>query len=374
MAGDITLMFVGDLILPAPGAAAYFDPVRAELARADVAVAHIEWPHTRRGQVCVVDIPAPGAPPENLDAVAGCGFSVATLAGNHMFDQGPFGVQDTIEGLRARGIEPVGAGMDLAQARQPVIVERGGLRVGFLSYNAVGPRESWATAVKAGVAYVRVLAHYELDIASPGSPPAEHTSLEAESAAAMAGDIEELAARADIVVVSFHKGMGFVHAQLAQYERPLARLAVDAGADIVIGHHAHILRGVEVYRDKPVFHGISHFVTAYTADSDPRSEQSARPRPARAPSLDFFVAQTEVPHFPFPADARHTMIARVIVSDAGVRQAGYLPCYINGAARPEPAGSGERGRLALEYMERVNRDSGLHASFGRDGDYVTFLG
>jgi poly-gamma-glutamate synthesis protein (capsule biosynthesis protein) len=373
MSSTVDLMCVGDLILSAENASSYFDHVRSRLAAADVAVAQVEWPHTDRGQVCTVDIPAPAAPPANLDAVAECGFEVATLASNHMFDQGPWGVIDTIEHLHARDVQTVGAGATVADARAPVIVERNGLRLGFLSYNAVGPRESWATEVKAGVAPVRVFAHYELDIASPGSPPTEYTSLESDSVAAMQADIAQLAADTDYVVVSLHKGMGFVHAQLAEYERPLARLAVDAGADVVIGHHAHILRGVEVYKGRPIFHGINHFVTAYTDETDPLSRRARRPRPRRAPSLDFFTPDREVEHFPFPRDSRHTMIARVLVDQRGVQQAGFVPCYINERAQPVPVTEAAGSDATTDYIKRITADAGLEATFAPAGDWVTVL-
>ena len=359
----VELVFVGDLMLSAADPGSYFDPARVLLAGADAAIGHVEWPHTDRGQVYAVDIPAPAVPPAHLDALADCGFAVATLAGNHMFDQGPFGVQDSIDGLRQRGIVPVGAGMTVAEARRPAIIERGGLRLGFLSYNAVGPRESWATSVKAGVAPVRVHAHYELDIASPGSPPTEHTAADTESAELLQADIEAARAEVDVLSVCLHKGMGFVHAQLAQYERPLAHLAVDAGADIVIGHHAHILRGVEVYRGKPIFHGINHFVAAYTEQTDPLSPAAHRPRPRRAPSLDFFTVDREVPHFPFPSESRHTMIARVHADADGIVDAGYVPCYINTSAQPVTFGDGADGKATAAYVERITAEVGLPATF-----------
>ena len=269
--GRLELAYIGDLILQAPNAIGYFDYCRDALAGADVRVAQVEWPHTERGQVSAVYIPAPGSPPENLEALREVGVDVATLASNHAFDQGPFGVLDTLSGLRALGILTAGTGSSAPEARRPAVLERDGLRLGFLSYNAVGPIESWATAVKAGAAPVHVMSHYEFPLASPGSPPTEYTFVETESLAAMQADIESLRASVDVLSVSLHKGLGFVHAQLAQYERPLARAAIDAGADIVIGHHAHMLRGVEVYRGRPIFHGINHFVTAYDPGSNPRS-------------------------------------------------------------------------------------------------------
>jgi poly-gamma-glutamate synthesis protein (capsule biosynthesis protein) len=366
----VELMFVGDLMLSAPDPSRYFDHARDVLRGADVAVGHLEWPHTDRGQVCVGDIPAPANPPEYLDALAECGFAVVTMASNHMFDQGPFGVQDSVAGLRARGMLPVGAGATIAEARRPAVIERDGLTIGFLSYNAVGPRESWATTLKAGVAPVRVHNHYELDIASPGSQPREHTSVDPDSAEELRADIEALRGQVDIVCVCFHKGMGFVHAALAQYEKPLVRMAIDAGADVVVGHHAHILRGVETYRGRPVFHGINHFVPAYTERSDPLGPH--RPRPRHAPSIGFFTPDPGDVPFPFPRDSRHTIIARVVVDETGVREAGFVPCWLDADSRPRPL-AGEEARGTVEYMEQITRDAGLEAEIRwRDG-VATFL-
>ncbi len=369
----ITIAYVGDLMLAAEDSTEFLDQARPFLRQADIAVGHVEWPHTDRGQVCAVDLPAPAVPPDHLDALASAGISVATLAGNHMFDQGPFGVQDTVAGLRARGVKTCGAGADIASARRPAIVEAGGLRVGFLSYNAVGPRESWATPVKAGVAPVRVHSHYELDIASPGSRPSEHTSVDPDSAAELCADIARLRKQADIVSVSVHKGMGFVRAELAQYERPLTRMAVDAGADVVIGHHAHILRGVEVYRGCPIFHGINHFVPAYTDSTNPLGKHGNRPRPRRAPGLDFFEPDTSVANFPFPAESRHTMIALVAADASGVREAGFIPCYLDRRSHPVPFAGADHGRETTEYVMAITAEAGLETRITEGAEHPVFF-
>lgn len=357
---SVRLAFVGDLMLSAPDPAAYFADVAPVLRAADVAVGHLEWPHTRRGQVSVVDIPAPACPPEALDAVADAGIRVATMAGNHMFDQGVFGVVDSVAELRARGIEPVGAGATVEEARRPAVVEHDGVRIGFLSYNCVGPRESWATTVKAGVAPLRVINHYELDIASPGSAPREYTSVEPDSAEELRADVAALAQQVDVVCVSLHKGMGFVRAALAQYEREATRIAVDAGAHVVIGHHAHILRGVEVDRGAPVFHGVNHFVPAYTAETDPLDPRARRPKPRKTPSLEFFRPDPGSAPFPFPRESRHTMIAVVDVDASGVLAAGFVPCWIGDDARPRPL-TGEDARATVDYVVAITAEAGLDA-------------
>ncbi len=357
----VELVFVGDLILDAPDPASYFEHCREAIA-GDVAVAQVEWPHTTRGQVCALEVPAPGAPPENLAALAELGFGVATVASNHTFDQGPFGVLDTVTELRRLGLATTGAGMTLPEARRPAVVEAHGLRVGVLAYNAVGPRESWATGVKAGTAFVRISQHYEVEGASPGSPPTEFTSPEYETLEAMQADVRELRASVDLVAVAFHKGVAFTRAQLAQYERPLARAAIDAGADVVVGHHAHILKGVEVYRDRPIYHGLNHFVVAYTEQSSPASAGAAarRPVPGRSPIFkQIGEPDRSVLNFPYRREARHTMVARVTVDRRGVVSAGFVPCWIDEQARPVAHSDDEQGRETVAYVAAITAEAGL---------------
>ena len=129
----LTLQMAGDLILDEPNPDALFDLARHQLHACDVLVGHIEVPHTARGIETHFDVPAPASDPSHLAALQRAGFDVATLAGNHIADAGPNGVEDTIAELRRLGIATTGAGMNLTEARQPAIVQRKGLRLGFLS-------------------------------------------------------------------------------------------------------------------------------------------------------------------------------------------------------------------------------------------------
>src|SRR6185312_2515117 len=140
------------------------------------------------------------------------------------------------------------AGLTLDEARRPVCLERDGVRLSFLSYNCVGPKESWAGPSKAGGAYVHVLTHYELDHATPGGTPNTYTGAEAETLEAMKSDIARTRSECDFVGVSLHKGTVHTPALVMPYEKQIARAAIDAGADMVVSHHAHILRGIEIYK------------------------------------------------------------------------------------------------------------------------------
>lgn len=371
MTAAITLLMVGDLILDEPHPDAFFDPSRAVLQRGDVVIGHVEVPHTRRGSESSTDIPAPPADPAHLQALARAGFHVATLAGNHIADAGPLGITDTVETLRGLGLATTGAGDNLAAARTPAIVERSGRRVGVLSYNCVGPRESWATSKKAGCAYVKVLTHYELDHASPGGPPTIYTFAAPESLQSMADDIALLRARVDTVVVALHKGVGHTPARIEMYETAASHAAVDAGADIVIGHHAHIMRGIELYRGRPIYHGLGNFVCVTRALSMAGNHSPERLAWARRrEQLYGFAPDPAMPTYPFHPESRHTAIARCTVAEDGTLEAGFVPCWIDAQARPEPLTRETGGQRVVDYIAAISTAAGLSCRFDWQDDWV----
>jgi poly-gamma-glutamate synthesis protein (capsule biosynthesis protein) len=370
---DLRLLLLGDLILDEPDPDALFAPSAELLRSADVLVGQVEVPHSRRGAVHSTDVPARPSDPEHLRALERVGLHVATLAGNHIADAGPEGIEDTVAGLRALGIETAGAGPSLREAREPAIVEAKGRRVGVLSFNCVGPREGWARPSKAGCAYVEVLTHYELDHAGPGGPPRIFTFATPESLAAMREDIAALRARVDVVVVALHKGLGHVRAALAMYEQVLARAAVDAGADVVVGHHAHVLRGIELHAGKPIFHGLGNFATVTRAlsPSNPDTPEAAAWARRRV-ELFGFTPDPAMPAYPFNPESRHTMIADCRVRADGSVDAGFVPCWIDDDARPVPLGRSD-GRFVADYVDAIGREAGLATRLAWDGDRVRCL-
>jgi len=373
-ATSLKLMLVGDLILDEPDPDSFFEPARSILRQADLLVGHVEVPHTRRGRENTSDVPAPPSNPENLAALKRAGFHIATLAGNHISDAGPNGIEDTIATLRQLDIATTGAGMNLAEAREPAIVTRQGLKVGTLSYNCVGPKDSWAGEKKAGCAYVHVITHYELDHASPGGPPRIYTFAEPESTDAMLADIEKLRREVDVLIVALHKGIGHTPAVLAMYERPLAKAAIDAGADIVVAHHAHILRGIEVYKGRPIYHGLGNFITVTRAlnmesNSSPKRLEWAR----RRRELFGFEPDPDYPTYPFHPEARNAMIAVCEIGAECACKAGFIPCWVNPKGQPEICGDDARGREVASYIEQITRKASLRTDFEWDGDWVRFL-
>lgn len=366
----LRLLLVGDLILGEPDPDFFFTATRDTLRAGDLVIGHVEVPHTARGRALEFDVPAEASPPEALHALARAGFHVATLAGNHVFDFGADGIADTREALRAAGIAACGAGADLRAAEQPAIVARGGLRVGVLSFNCVGPAAAWAGEDKAGCAYVRVLGP---DGACVGPSPREvrASRLDCDSVRAAQRQVEALRRDVDVLIVSLHQGIVHMPAELAPYERPLARALVEAGASLIVGHHAHILRGVELVGDAPVFYGLGNFVTVTRALSLDNAHPARRAWAERRRTLFGFEPDPAYPTFPFHPEAKHALIADCRVDARGAVQAGFLPCWIEPSGRPVRVGPDDpRGRAVVDYVADISARAGLSVQLAWDGERV----
>lgn len=350
---DIAL--TGDLVLDEPDADYWLSGIAPALRRADLAIGHLEVPHTRRGAELAGDVPAPGAPPANLAALASAGFTMVSLAGNHIADCGPEGIEDTTQGLAALGIAHAGAGENLAAARAPAWASAGDARVALLSYNCVGPEGGWATPDRAGAAYLRVAT----SDGSPVTPTAPLVSVHPDALATLAADVAAVRDHADIVVVALHKGLVHVPARLADYERPLAHAAVDAGADLVAGHHAHIVRGIEVYRGKPIFHGLGNGCVVTSALSPDQDHQARAEWAAKRRKLFGFEPDPAYRLAPFHPEAVNAFIGRVAWNPGELR-AGIVPVDVEAPGRPVLA-AGERRDEIFRYVERITAAAGLPA-------------
>jgi poly-gamma-glutamate capsule biosynthesis protein CapA/YwtB (metallophosphatase superfamily) len=367
---DMRIALLGDLILGEPEPDFFFEPARALLQSKDLVIGHLEVPHTHKGKELAFDVPAEPEPPERLAALARAGVHVATLAGNHLYDFGREGVVDTLQALADAGVVSCGAGLDLAAACAPARVARRGVSVGILSYNCVGPRESFAQASRAGCAYVRIVQRDTGEEVGPQTAALEHTLPEAASQREMTAAIAQLAREVSVVVVALHKGIVHTPAALAGYERPLARAAIEAGAHIVVGHHSHILRGIEVIDGRPVFHGLGNFVTVTRALS-PDNPHPARKRWAIERQKRFgFAPDPAYPTYPFHPEAKHALIADCHVDADGGIDAGYLPCWILPSGQPEPHGRDARGQAVFDYVADISARAGFSTQFAWQGDRV----
>jgi poly-gamma-glutamate synthesis protein (capsule biosynthesis protein) len=255
------LLIAGDVNLKRDGAldATALDLVRPVLEAADLRIGNLEgafsdpsveipfkpgWFHCEREQADVL---------RGLFDALGCANNVHHGAA----------VGESLALLDGLGIAHTGAGADLAGAREPAVIEAGGVRLGLLARTWVYWPTGHAAAEGApGVATLRAHTAYEPGarlVEMPGTPAAVHTWPDAEELAAACEDVRALAARVDHVVVLNHWGIS-LDPQACAYQRLAAHAFIDAGATVVAGSHSHTLQGAELHGDGVAFYGLGNFV------------------------------------------------------------------------------------------------------------------
>jgi len=282
----VSLLFVGDVMLARnlPPYCRYdprpldynllFSATASYLTSADIAFCNLECPISGNGDRLDKEF-AFNAPPEAAKALSDAGFDVVSLANNHCLDYGIEALKDTREHLTQNGVSYIGV-IEKNIRQTPVVIERDGVKVAYLAYIT--------SSVLPGVFY------------SFDSGPARART------ETIIADIAKVRDQADIVVVSLHWGMNYV-SQPNSEQRVLGRALIDAGADIVAGHHPHVQQEPEFYRSGLIIYSMGNFVFArYSKPS-----------------------------------ARSTRLYRVHVTRQGIRDAEYLPLeIIGGSWWPQP--------------------------------------
>jgi len=255
------IAFVGDVMLgrlvnerlKTAGPAYPWGDTLPILRRADLRIANLE---------CVLadgGAPEPGkvftfrTDAKNVHSLLAARLDVVSLANNHVLDYGPDALREMLPALDRHGILHAGAGTDRDTARRPAVLRVGADAVGFVAFTDNQP--DWeAEAGSPGVHYV----------------PAAATGERVEELLEL---VRRTASRVQLLIVSAHWGGNWGSAAPAGH-RALARRLVDAGADVVFGHSPHIVRGVEVYRGRPVIYGAGDFVDDYAVDPEERNDRS----------------------------------------------------------------------------------------------------
>lgn len=350
-----------------------FAATRETLQAADLVFGQLETSFAERGTRLPQARHAVLTKPEGAAAVGRAGFDIISMAGNHVLDWGNEAMFETIGHLNDAGVAVVGAGENIAAARTPVIsVLDDGTRVAMLAYSSILPMTYWAEERRPGCAPMRAHTIYEqIEHDQPGTPPRVHSYPHRDDLAAMEADIRAARAQADVVIVSHHWGIHFVRASIADYQRDVARASIAAGADAVIGGHAHILKGVELIDGKPVFYSLCNFACDLRMD------------PAHAASKSFkeiqSLAEEWIPDFDslynFPAAARMSMIVRLEIAGGKVASAGFLPLWIDRDAVPRILSPDDaRFTEVVDYMTAVTGEAGLNARYRVVDDHVELVG
>ena len=244
--------------------------------------------------------------PESLDLLSMLGIHVVSQANNHSLDYGAESLVVTQEHLRQRGVLFVGAGSHLRMARNPIMIESNGLRVGFLAYSSCHP---WVGSTPAAE-----------DAA--GVAPAEPLLIEE--------DVRRLRKQVDCVVVSLHWGKENLH-----YPPPenihLGHRIVDWGGNIVLGHHPHVVQGIESYNGGIICYSLGNFLYP------DYPEQGLR----------------------FTAKQRESLMVQFSIGRGGVDVDRVVPLMMSQEGIVTPMPDPDRGRLLSdlgEYSDAVSRD------------------
>ena len=263
---SLTLCLTGDilptrrLLDPPATAQTVYDILHA----ADLAIGNFEMPLTQQGAPLhkLLNI---RAAPEIAADVPTLGVDIVTVANNHAVDYGWPGLFDTRAGLEQAGLVVLGVGEDAARAMRPVVQETAGLRVGVIAFSCLTPTGMGASARRPGISAIHVQTGYEIDpwyqMEEPGDPSVVRirTAVRPDDLAVAVAAVAELRLHCDLLVVTIHWGFGSGE-DLAEYQLPLGRALIDAGADVVHGHHPHAIHAIGAHRGKPILFSTGTFI------------------------------------------------------------------------------------------------------------------
>ncbi|MDR1204940.1 MAG: CapA family protein [Peptococcaceae bacterium] len=262
----IILGLVGETNINRPRPETAFAKVQPILDRADVLFGHMESPVSDHPSenTDMPDLPFKRgwefSKPDSVNAWKAAGFDAVGTASN--VSGSAEAIVRTVEELDRLGIAHAGTGRNIEEARKPAIVEKNGAKFGFLSYTSVFypqfvpalPKRPGAATVKAAMSIVPSWRSEEM----PGAAPAVKTWLDEKEKALMLEDIAKLRRQVDYIVLSCHWGVSSDE-KVQDYQTELVYAAIDAGADVIMGHHPHRPQAIQIYKGKPVFYSMGNF-------------------------------------------------------------------------------------------------------------------
>jgi poly-gamma-glutamate capsule biosynthesis protein CapA/YwtB (metallophosphatase superfamily) len=299
------------------------------LRSADLTIINLELPLTTASTPAdkAITLRAdPGIAPSLREA----GVDVATVANNHALDYGAAGLLETMEVMKSAGVVPVGGGTNLENALRPAQVSVGGFQVAVFGLASTLPPGFAAGSRRSGIAPVRALSRFRIDSTTldeqPGISPWVETETVEEDVRRACEQVSKANATADLIVVQIHWGIpnGWVAAfqgPLADYQRPLAHSLIDAGADLIIGHHPHTVHGIERFGHGLIAYSLGNFLFHSMGEDEELVLADSYP-PYNLASLG-------------TGEAMETVLLEVQIEDGRMKEVRFQPLRMNSNGEPE---------------------------------------
>lgn len=353
-----------------------------------------------------------GAPPFVIDELKWAGFKLFAAANNHSFDFGTEGMLSNLHALRQAGVTYAGIGENLARARAPGYLDTKKGRIALIAcastFSILSPAGEQRPDMigRPGLNPLRFKTTYTVEpstlaslsaLANPGgrgtSPrrelhflganfragekPSVATEPDAKDMNGIAGAVHEARRQADWVIVSIHSHESAPGDRElpAEFLVTFAHAMIDAGADVFVGHGPHVLRGIEIYKGKPIFYSLGNFIFQNeTVAFQPQENYDSQALPLTASPADFFDARSAHDTRSFPADREYWQSVEAEASFNAQRELREIDLYPirlgfgesrTQRGRPLPAGA-EEAAVILNRLSKLSKSMGTDIAI-KDG-------
>jgi len=306
-----------------------FLKIADELKMADIIFGNLEGPISDKGTM-VGSIYSFRNDPKAIVGLTFAGFNILSLANNHTFDYGREALEDTFLRLNDADIKYVGAGLNEGEVFSPVIKKIGNTEIGFLAYTNLGP-ESWKAGEKnSGIAWIS-----EKEINK------------------IKEDIKNTKERTDILIVSLHSGEEY-QKEPTQFQVEFSKMAIDAGADLVIGHHPHVVQKSEKYKNGWIFYSSGNFVFDQNFSEETMEGQIVKVLIEDKKIKEVAPINIKINEF-FQPEIKKSTTVKISLSSQRLKQADTLLVKVEGSSLDEKI-SGEFDSKEIDFLKLVDLD------------------
>ena len=317
--------------------------------QSDVGIVNLELPLTTSEERADKAITLKADPSISF-SLRDVGLDVVSLANNHAGDFGSKGLLETIDALGEANVAVVGAGNNLQEAFSPVIQEMSGMKIAHIGICTALPTGYAAGENKPGVAPVRAKSRFYIDSITldeqPGMAPWVETAVVEDDLNHACDIISKIKEDVDLVIAQVHWGVpngwaALFQGPLADYQRPMAHRLIDAGVDVIMGHHPHVVHGVETYNNGIIVYSLGNFLF-HSMSEDHVKHLTTKYPPYQLESLE-------------TGEALDGVVMETDLKDGKLHSIQFHPIRMNRKGEPEFI-SGHQARDVLERMKKHSNE------------------